>query len=97
MVISEFCLPYCSSFINNGIEDELMNYILQEPVEIGQRIPNEFELAEKFGVGDCRINQREQCFHDTIFTAFGNTGVKRDILWNMVFSGKVHLLCAARW
>ena len=28
------------------IEDELMRYILQEPVEPGQKIPNEFELAE---------------------------------------------------
>ena len=33
------------------IEDSLMNYILQEPLQIGQKIPNEFELAEKFGVG----------------------------------------------
>ena len=33
------------------IEDELMKYILQEPVEPGQKIPNEFELAERFGVG----------------------------------------------
>lgn len=39
------------------IEDELMNYILQEPVEIGQKIPNEFELAEKFGVGRSTIRE----------------------------------------
>ena len=32
-------------------EDELMKYILQEPIKPGQKIPNEFELAEKFGVG----------------------------------------------
>ena len=39
------------------IEDELMHYILQEPVEPGQKIPNEFELAEKFGVGRSTIRE----------------------------------------
>ena len=29
------------------VEEGLMNYILQEPIEIGERIPNEFELPEK--------------------------------------------------
>ena len=36
-------------------EDELMKYILQEPIKLGQKIPNEFELAEKFGVGRSTI------------------------------------------
>jgi len=39
------------------IEDELMNYILKEPVRIGERLPNEFELAEKFGVGRSTIRE----------------------------------------
>lgn len=39
------------------IEDALMKYILQEPVEPGQKIPNEFELAEKFGVGRSTIRE----------------------------------------
>ncbi len=39
------------------VEDELMNYILKEPVEIGQKIPNEYELAEKFGVGRSTIRE----------------------------------------
>lgn len=39
------------------IETELMNFILQEPLSIGQRIPNEFELAEKFGVGRSTIRE----------------------------------------
>ena len=33
------------------VEEELMDYILQEPVNVGDKIPNEFELAEMFGVG----------------------------------------------
>ena len=37
--------------LGDQIEDELMRYILEEPIEIGQKIPNEFELAEMFGVG----------------------------------------------
>lgn len=43
--------------LGEKIEDELMNYILEEPVEIGQKIPNEFELAEKFGVGRSTIRE----------------------------------------
>lgn len=39
------------------IEDELMNFILKEPVEVGEKIPNEFELAEKFGVGRSTIRE----------------------------------------
>ena len=39
------------------VEDELMNYILKEPVEIGQKIPNEYELAERFGVGRSTIRE----------------------------------------
>lgn len=39
------------------IEDELMKYILQEPIELGQKIPNEFELAERFGVGRSTIRE----------------------------------------
>ena len=34
-----------------------MKYILQEPVEPGQKIPNEFELAERFGVGRSTIRE----------------------------------------
>lgn len=43
--------------LGEQIEEELMNYILQEPVEIGQKIPNEFELAEKFGVGRSTVRE----------------------------------------
>lgn len=43
--------------LGEQIEDELMNYILLEPMEIGQRIPNEFELAKKFGVGRSTIRE----------------------------------------
>lgn len=43
--------------LGEQIEDELMNYILQEPVAIGKRIPNEFELAERFGVGRSTIRE----------------------------------------
>ena len=43
--------------LGSQVEDELMNYILQEPIEIGQKIPNEFELAEMFGVGRSTIRE----------------------------------------
>ena len=36
--------------LGSRLEDELLNYILRTPVDVGQKIPNEFELAEQFGV-----------------------------------------------
>ncbi len=38
-------------------EDKLMKYIHQKPVEPGQKIPNEFELAKQFGVGRSTIRE----------------------------------------
>lgn len=43
--------------LGKQIEEELMNYILQEPVEVGQKLPNEFELAEKFGAGRSTVRE----------------------------------------
>ncbi|MDO5551861.1 MAG: GntR family transcriptional regulator, partial [Lachnospiraceae bacterium] len=43
--------------LGQQIEEELMNYIQQEPIEVGQKIPNEFELAEMFGVGRSTIRE----------------------------------------
>ncbi len=39
------------------VEEELMNYILHEPVKIGEKIPNEYELASRFGVGRSTIRE----------------------------------------
>ncbi len=39
------------------VEEALMRLIRQEPVEIGERIPNEFKLAEMFGVGRSTIRE----------------------------------------
>ena len=43
--------------LGSQVEEELMNYILNEPVKIGEKIPNEFELAEMFGVGRSTIRE----------------------------------------
>ncbi len=43
--------------LEEQVEDQLMDFILQEPVEIGGKIPNEFELAGKFGVGRSTIRE----------------------------------------
>lgn len=39
------------------VEDELMKYILQKPVRVGEKLPNEFELAKMFGVGRSTIRE----------------------------------------
>lgn len=43
--------------LGDQIEDELMNYILETPIEVGSKIPNEFELGEMFGVGRSTIRE----------------------------------------
>ena len=39
------------------VEDALMDDILNKPVPIGEKIPNEYELAEKYGVGRSTIRE----------------------------------------
>lgn len=46
-----------SKLLGERIEDELMKYILQKPVEVGEKIPNEFDLAEMFQVGRSTIRE----------------------------------------
>lgn len=43
--------------LGRRVEDALLDYILQELIEIGQKIPNEYELAEKFGVGRSTVRE----------------------------------------
>lgn len=43
--------------LGSQVEDALFAYILNEPVEVGQKIPNEFELAQQFGVGRSTIRE----------------------------------------
>lgn len=43
--------------LGSQIEDELMKYILEKPVVIGEKIPNEFELAQMFGVGRSTVRE----------------------------------------
>lgn len=43
--------------LGDRIEEELMRYILEEPLEVGQKLPNEFDLAKQFGVGRSTIRE----------------------------------------
>lgn len=43
--------------LGSQIEDRLMEYIQSGSLEIGDKIPNEFELAEMFGVGRSTIRE----------------------------------------
>lgn len=43
--------------LGDRIEEELMRYILEESMEVGQKIPNEFDLAKRFGVGRSTIRE----------------------------------------
>ena len=39
------------------VEDEIYHYILDTPLEPGAKLPNEFELGEKFGVGRSTVRE----------------------------------------
>ena len=39
------------------VEDQIYHYILDTPIEPGAKLPNEFELGEKFGVGRSTIRE----------------------------------------
>ena len=44
------------------IEDQIYHYILDTPIEPGAKLPNEFELGEKFGVGRSTIREARKHF-----------------------------------
>lgn len=39
------------------VEDQLFQYIIEKPFAIGEKLPNEFELGERFGVGRSTIRE----------------------------------------
>ncbi len=43
--------------LGSQVEEDLMKYILLEPVNIGAKLPNEFELAEMFGAGRSTVRE----------------------------------------
>lgn len=43
--------------LGSQVEDKIMSLISGREIEVGQKIPNEFELAERFGVGRSTIRE----------------------------------------
>ena len=43
--------------LSNQVEEELLRYIQERPIMVGDKIPNEFGLAEKFGTGRSTIRE----------------------------------------
>ena len=39
------------------VQEQIFQYILKTPVALGDRLPNEFELGEKFGVGRSTVRE----------------------------------------
>ena len=46
-----------SKLLAEQIQDQLFRYILDTPVCVGSRLPNEFELGRLFGVGRSTIRE----------------------------------------
>lgn len=43
--------------LTEQVEDHILRYIIENQIEAGSRLPNEFELAELFGVGRSTIRE----------------------------------------
>lgn len=39
------------------VEEQILNYILTQPVGVGEKLPNEFQMGEMFGVGRSTIRE----------------------------------------
>lgn len=46
-----------SKLLAEEIEEQILKYIINTPLELGTKLPNEFELGEKFGVGRSTIRE----------------------------------------
>lgn len=46
-----------SKLLAEQVQEQLYQYILAAPLEIGAKLPNEFELGEKFGVGRSTVRE----------------------------------------
>ena len=40
-----------SKLLAEQVQDQIYRYILEKPLEEGDKLPNEFQLGERFGVG----------------------------------------------
>ena len=47
-----------SKLLAEQVQDQLFRYILSTPVPVGNKLPNEFELGQKFGVGRSTYGKR---------------------------------------
>ncbi|HHV10384.1 MAG TPA: FadR family transcriptional regulator [Clostridiales bacterium] len=48
---------YKERLLTEQIEDQILDYIAKEKIEPGKKLPNEFVLAEKFGVGRSTLRE----------------------------------------
>lgn len=46
-----------NSHLAEQVQNRIYEYILEKPFAIGEKIPNEFELAKKFGVGRSTVRE----------------------------------------
>lgn len=46
-----------SKLLTEQVQEQIYQYILNTPVDVGSKLPNEFELGERFGVGRSTIRE----------------------------------------
>ena len=49
--------------LTERIEDHLFQYILDERLAVGAKLPNEYELADRFGVSRGTIREAVSCWY----------------------------------
>ena len=62
-----------SKLLAEQVQDQLFRYILNTPVPVGNKLPNEFELGQKFGVGRSTIREAVKLLVSRkVLAGFGN-------------------------
>lgn len=61
-----------SKLLAEQVEEQIYEYILEKPYQIGEKIPNEFELAQRFGVSRSTVREAVK-----LLTSKGILTVKR--------------------
>ena len=74
------------------VEDEIYHYILDTPLEPGTKLPNEFELGEKFGVGRSTVREAVK-----LLSSKGIVEVRRGSGTYVVTTAKGLSACATVW
>ena len=79
------------------VEDALMDDILNKPVPIGEKIPNEYELAEMYGVGRSTIRETVKSLVSKGILEVRERMLSEQIHWKMIHWVFLNMKISISW